>query len=380
MSKGVNMLELSYFPSFEEINFTDPPRLVNNTSYDDVRTHIINHFSKTDDVLSIYEFGTVNAPSISDIDLMLVLRDSLSSNIHDVIKRDAVSDLAQYLMMDNTLMLVNKEGFKSIPKWDDINLVLLYGEDISQDVVSKEDFLCTEVARVMDWLPERTMRMMELITRKEVPSRASLCLVHSFIYVLERLEKTFNIKLEGSDEYISSFHDLRSDWFSVKDGNEQLYTYLKQGIMYGFEAIKKFDEYCVQENLYSYVTNPKSGTFRLNPKITSWTKQKMYYHFTCDINNVSAEESFRRSEESNSSVIVIPMTYYQHIVFYGLNNKGISSKILESVEPFYESATKNIDPVLKRVLSIRIEIIDKMGSFLRKNSIDRGLLKFGWFL
>jgi hypothetical protein len=325
------MTDLTYFPDVKEINFTDPPKLVKRSSYDDARVYMIDHFSKSDDVISIYEFGTVNAPSISDIDLMLVLKDNLSNDIHEFIKRDSVSSLAQYLMMDNTLMLVNEEGFKNTPMWDDINLVLLYGKDIIQKNIPCEDTLPTEIARVMDWLPERTMRMMELITRREVPTRATLCLINSFIYVLERLDNTF--------------------------------------------------DYCLEKNFYSTYNFPLDATFRLNPKITSWTKQKMYYHFSRDCSNVSAVESFSRSIENRSSIIVVPMSYYQHILFYGLNNKDISSKILESIDPICsDEIIMNMSQGLKRVLKNRIDIIDKMGNFLRRHSIESGLIKFGWFL
>jgi len=374
--------DMSIFPDIKDIKFISPPEKLGLSSYKEVREYMIDHFSKSSDVVSLYEFGTVNAPSISDIDLMLVLKDTPSENIHNLIDRNSVSPLVKYLMMDNTLMILNEEGFRNIPLWDDMVLNNLYGKDIQKLKVSNEDKVSTEIARVMDWLPERTMRMIELVSRREIPTRATLCLINSFIYILERLRDSFDLKFEGVENYIKTFHNLRTDWFDIDNRDEILYNYLKNGIYLGFQAMNSFDEYCIKNGFYDTSLCPSRGTFRLNPKITSWTKQKMYYHFESDIEKITASESYNRCiSSSHSSIIVVPMSYYQHILSYGLNNKLISSKIFQSLDPVGNHEMSScVDKNLRKVLNKRIEIIDNMGIFLKNNSINSGLLKFGWFL
>ena len=358
----------SFFPQSGDIRFISPPKKLKMSDYKDVRNQLINHFSTSKDVLSLYEFGTVNAPSISDIDLMLVLKDHPSDKIHSLIERSSISPMARYLMMDNTLMIVNEKGFKNIPMWDDMSLNRLYGKNIEGVVIPKEDELFIEIARVMDWLPERTMRMVELLVRREIPTRATLCLINSFIYVLQRLRISFDLKFEEADEYISTFNRLRSDWFDidVKDRHEILYTYLKQGICFGFKAINLFDEYCAKERFYNNDLCPDSGIFRLNPKITSWTTKKMFYNFSNDSRFITAKESFERSIESKSSVIVIPVSYYQHILSYGMNKKTISNKIFKSINPpGDDKILERMNQDLRKVLDKRIQIIDDMGLFFK---------------
>ena len=374
---------ISFLPHVSDIKFTSyPEERIDMSSYHEVRKYMIDYFSKSKDVLSLYEFGTVNAPSISDIDLMLVLKDSPSKEIHGFLARDSVSSLAKYLMMDNTLMVVNEDGFKNIPIWDDMNLINLFGKDIEKIYASKDESHYVEIARVMDWLPERTMRMIELVSRKEVPTRATLCLINSFIYVIERLRDSFNFEFESLDTFISNFHDLRKNWFLIENNREILYDYLKRSISLGFESIHRFNSYCIDGEFYETKSLPESATFRLNPKITSWTTQKMYYNFSNNLNEITAKESYERCiSNDRSSIIVLPMSYYQHILCYGSNNKTISSKIFSSLNPSGNGKMiSGMDKDLKRVLNKRIQIIDSMGQFLKNNSINSGLLKFGWFL
>ena len=368
------------FPPIEEINFISPPQDLDAIAYHDVRKYMMDYFSKSDDILSLYEFGTVKAPSISDIDLLIVLKDNPSKDIHKFIKRDSLHALAQYLMMDNTLMLVNELGFKNIPLWDDMEFRLLCGKKIEQTCVPESARIPTEIARVMDWLPERTMRMMELIARKEVPTRATLCLINSFIYVLQRLKNTFNIRFAGVEKYVDDFAGLRRDWFRTENNHEILYAYLQKAIEFGFQALHAFNDHVLMEGFYDAGDCPEFATFRLNPKITSWTKQKMHYHFTKDASQVSLKESHKRSSKNNS-VIVIPMTYYQHLLTYGLNNEIISSRLLENLNPQGNITTiQGVQSGLQQTLKKRMQIIDEMALFLKQNSMDRGLLKFGWFL
>jgi len=371
-----------FFPDVADINFTNPPdQQVNRASYREVRKYMVDYFSKSKDILSLYEFGTVNAPSISDIDLMIVLKDKPSPGVHKFLARDSVSNLARYLMMDNTLMVVNEEGFKNIPIWDDMNLVNLFGKDIKKNQPSEKESHFVEIARVMDWLPERTMRMVELVSRNEIPTRATLCLVNSFIYVIERLRDSFGFKFDSFESFVADFHTLRSDWFKIKDNEKVLYEYLKNSILMGFEAIHRFDDYCIINGFYGSDVFPETATFRLNPKITSWTKQKMYYNFSKDYNEISALESYNRCVSSKrSSIIVLPMSYYQHLYCYGSRSGEISSKIVQSLNPQNYQILDGINKDLKDLLYKRISIIDNMGIFLKENNVKRGLLKFGWFL
>ena len=372
------------FPDISDISFIDPPEEnISIESYNAARSKLVDFFSKSNDVVSLYEFGTVNAPGISDIDLMLILKDSPSEKIQNLIKRDLLDKTVSYLMMGSTLMLMRETDFKKIKIWDNMNLKNLFGKKIECHNVLKDEFEYVEIARVLDWLPERTMRMLELIIRKEIPIRATLCLLNSFMYILQRLEKSFDFKFGDLNKFIDDFNNLRKNWFLMKENKDKaLYSCLKKCIELGFKSIINFDNYCIQNKIYDTKDLPATGSFRLNPKITNWTKKKMYYNFSKDIKNVTLEESYKRSVCSNNkTIIMLPVTYYQHLAYYASKKIAISKGIYESLNPEpVENYTNNIDNNHQLVLEKRIKVVNDIGSFLRKNKINKGLFRYGWFL
>ncbi len=368
------------FPKFHELSLTDFPRDIPASSYHDVRKSMIEYFSTSADVIGLYEFGTVKAPPISDIDLLVVLKDEPSDKIHDFLNRESVDSLSRYLMMDNTLMVVNEEGFRNVPLWDDMKFRCLYGKDIVQKQLDDKRLYYTEIARVLDWLPERTLRFLELINRREIPVRVTLCVVNSFIYVLRRLKDVFDITFVGADEYIEKFHQLRISWLTTKNNNEILYDFILQSIKLGFQAMHAFDDYIISEGLYDPREIKGTGTFLLNPTVTTWTKQKLYYHFSDDRTCITPTISVSRSGQ-DSTVIIVPHTYYQHLALYASCDGHISNGIRGSLSPTTSiNVIEGIDDTLRDVLQNRMEACNKMGEFLQDNSIQRGLLKFGWFL
>lgn len=364
------------FPKFEDLVLTDAPREgLGIENYEEVRQSVVDHFSACKDVVSLYEFGTVSAPSISDIDLLVVLCDKPGDEIHKCIERTAVDPQSQYLMMDNTLMVVNEQGFHDIPLWDDMQFKLLYGKEIEQAKLEGDDLYYTEIARVLDWLPERTLRLVELFARKEVPVRVTLCVVNSFIYAVRRLRDFFGIALDGIDSYIEDFRELRTNWHFVEDNERQLYEFICRGIEMGFQGIRAFDTYLCSKGLYGS-NKPEIGTFRLNPIITTWTTKQMFYHFTRDFLYINPQESLLRSSDSEV-VVVIPSLYHQHLSAYASVKGPIGNGIQKSLTP---SLPSWVDPRLEEILRGRMAACNKMATFLRENNINRGLLKFGWFL
>ncbi|MEK9186422.1 MAG: hypothetical protein AAB885_02430, partial [Patescibacteria group bacterium] len=61
------------------------PKFINNPKkiavkvYERARKELINHFQKNNDVVALYEYGSVRAPGISDLDLILVTKNHLKN-------------------------------------------------------------------------------------------------------------------------------------------------------------------------------------------------------------------------------------------------------------------------------------------------------------
>ena len=58
-----------------DLNFSNKPVKYKTEDYDEVKKKIVKIASQHKDILSIYIFGEVKAPGVSDIDLIFVLKE-----------------------------------------------------------------------------------------------------------------------------------------------------------------------------------------------------------------------------------------------------------------------------------------------------------------
>ena len=59
--------------------FFNYPKLFSHSSYVDAKYSIIDKFEKSNDTLAIFEYGSLNNLGISDIDIMVILKNKVSS-------------------------------------------------------------------------------------------------------------------------------------------------------------------------------------------------------------------------------------------------------------------------------------------------------------
>ena len=61
------------------IEFKDLPKKVGESYYQRAREEIIEYYSQNSDILSIYEYGSVSSPGVSDLDIILILKDDVKT-------------------------------------------------------------------------------------------------------------------------------------------------------------------------------------------------------------------------------------------------------------------------------------------------------------
>ncbi|MCZ7585134.1 MAG: glycosyltransferase [Deltaproteobacteria bacterium] len=111
-----------------ETQIDDPPRRVARPAYDNARGRAVDRCAGPPDVLAVYGFGEVGAPGISDVDLLVVFRDSTARPI------DASLGIAGY-EGDDRYVLCHNPFLMPASVWRDFGSIfhvrdrrLLYGE------------------------------------------------------------------------------------------------------------------------------------------------------------------------------------------------------------------------------------------------------------
>ena len=111
------------------------PKRVDLKYYEKARKEIINYFSKDKDLESIYEFGTVKAPGISDIDIILIFK-SNPINIEKYSFRE-INERVYSLVANGNVIKMERSTFSCLDYIDNFNLKLLDGVSIKKSQFKK---------------------------------------------------------------------------------------------------------------------------------------------------------------------------------------------------------------------------------------------------
>lgn len=305
------------------------------------KENFVSDITQLPDVTGVYEYGTTRIPGLSDIDLIISIKD----NPKDININKSLETLNLYhkyteFLKGGTIIIVPHTFLPKLQIIDDFRLKNLYGEEITSLPI---DIKNRDILSIMDWLPERVYSIQKIINGDPSERRYSYYgLIRSFLQTINNINK-FGVYITGTEELKNHIKEFSYD-----------YKALTMSYLVGIEAIKIWDSYL--EDIGEYLLASKlKGYFYINkgPKFAFNTKEDKDY-------------------------LIIPSKWGSHWYTYSCSNGPISEKIKSSliIEPFSFIISNN----LKDALNSKINLINEMCVFLNKYNFNRGLLRFGWFL
>lgn len=345
------------------------PRAVDQ--YDNARKKMINYVNRRSDIKSLYEFGSLKAPGLSDLDFAVVLDDKACQDISQFLSIKNIPPLVKQIMSGGTLMVFRSADFVSIAIWDDVAVNLLCGLEHTMRQLSEDEEYYVELCRVVDWLPERCSRLVEIVKTKRVPVQRTVGYLYSTVYSLYRVIRILNQSDVAWNSFIKTVHEIRSLWFSGTPGEMQrmLIEAVFRGIEVSLDTLRLFGEYCVDNHIYNDAPVPKALL-----KI----KDSLEFRFVGH-KDVSFEFALAQSR-SGEIVIPVPSIFYHHYNIYASVGGRIGNVLRRNLSP--DSFGRNvgdIDSNLMRVLLKRMRLANNMAQFLHSNRLHRGLYKLGWY-
>ena len=182
----------------QKYSFEDLPKKQTIINYQKARFVIEKYFKKDKNILSIYEYGKTNAPGISDLDIIIVFRSSISVSNKEKIKYDlqGIDNEIYDFVKHGSVIKMNKISFKFIQFFDQFNLRLICGEDLKYNKPSKLDLKIIKAISINDWVPERLLRLQLVIKSKKIKISNTLCVLNSLCYSLIYLKNLTKYKEE----------------------------------------------------------------------------------------------------------------------------------------------------------------------------------------
>lgn len=341
--------------------YVNKPAPISIKYYEKAREEVISNFKTNSDVAAIYEYGSVQSPGISDLDLIVVTHSDLKSSQPEDYR--VTSEKFRYAsrVATGTLMVVNKKDFANISFFDEINLKRLYGENILQNRISAADLKHREIASVVDWLPERLTRLIRMLKQPQFDVQNSLLYLRSFGYVLERVSK-----LTGDPYFAGTTREVletRSLWLKCKATDLR---YLVTRLIYaGYEAMDIFTD-----KFFDRPCNTKGELF-----LFPWQR----ILFTSDTKKIDPDMAISFSTPEKSTVPV-SSKLLPHFLHYSrqpgalARNMRRQFKLIRQPTPHLINNRSYTD-----FLSRKISLATKYAEFLKRNKFKSGLYRFGFY-
>ncbi len=349
--------------------FFNLPEKVNKEHYENVRHEIQNLFSKNKSVLSIYEYGSVSSPGVSDMDLIFILND------HDLINAGLfdlheASESAKKLVADGTVIKMPKNVMQNLMYVDKLFPKRILGKEIFIREPTQQEKNFIACVALIDWLPERILKLGKIYNSEKINVNNALCTLHSFCYSL----KTLN-KILGADDrsllVISKTSELRNNWYDLVKPEKGLLKLLKLAIEVGHEQIFSYFQFLKQKEVYI------KGDFITGIEVDLELYPECFLRFIDTKNSIDFNNSLRLFD-GKRNYIILPSYFLPHFYYQSLHGGCISNNIRSKFSLDLDMDLSSVNKYYLEAIKTKISIMEENAQFLRKNNISSGLLRFGF--
>jgi len=265
---------------------------------------------------------------------------------------------------------MDKKTFQYIYYLDKFNLKLLYGKKIKNIYPNKiEDHIITLIS-IIDWLPERLLRLQFVLQNKSLHISNSLCILNSLCFTLNSISKIIGVN-KNINFIIDQTTYFRSHWVKIDSPEKKLIKLIKNSILIGRNA---FDEY---SNFFKKNIVIKNNIKNLKNEIFYEILKNKFIVFTNDRYKILKSTIFLNQRSSKINIVYISMNFYPH--FYELANSGLplSTVMKRKINPFLSTKIK-LKSKYKKLLLNKINLAENNRKFLKLNNFKSGLIRYGY--
>ena len=324
---GKNSKEDKMIPVFfkkldiNDFYFDNAPIYFDKGYYNKVIEKIKSKYS-SGNIYSIYRWGDVSAPGISDVDIIIVLKDKTKG-----LKRAILNKKERYIVC-HPFFIIDKKILENIRYiYPNLNLELIKGEKINVDQLKKSSEYYANIFLSIDIAIRHFPReYLEILLSKRIDIRNTLLRLNALSLSLELYKNLINKEEQDFKEYTEEVSYLRKKWFSLKDEERKvkLIYLLNKAIAASAKFIERLREVIIKKEII---------------KIESCSKDMVYTgmrHRTFFVNDWQPERSvksmIRFYKQNGKFYSFLPIEFATLFNEYSKANGILSSYIKKNLE------------------------------------------------
>ena len=308
---------------------------------------IIRKYSGTSGLVSIYEWGSISKPGISDIDIVLVFKDAYKPL--PFLKRSfylagsKVSYLARH-----PFIFIGEKSLQDINYINpDVELKLLHGRKCSINRLGNKESSHVKISVMNDLIIRHYPRdFLPQVAGRVINVRDTLLRLNSLTYTISTMEGLTGKKNRPWDRAARQIKWLRQNWFRAKDFG--LLTKLNEEASdITIEVVGAFRDFLINKKIADVVSGKKvvyKGAKNRSLFIGNWDK-----------------ETALAAMMENGRYSVLPLELAPQLAEYSKHNGEISSYIRKNIFGNIVYRIKN-----KGIIKKRIGILNDQASLAKR--------------
>lgn len=200
-----------------KFRFKNYPHYVSPVDYENVIADMVERLSKQEGIISVFQMGNILHPGISDIDMLVVLKDNSVFRLNPL---EELSKTGRYLFI-HPLLGVSKTDFMNAQQFSFYrNWRLLWGEQLIADEndLSQDEIDCVQIQTALEYLISNYIHMTILRIHKIVNVRALLLNMKAMVYDL----KLLGVSSGPLYELLETLINWRNQWFEIQPHEKDL--------------------------------------------------------------------------------------------------------------------------------------------------------------
>jgi len=322
----------------------------------------LDRFSKYHNVKSIYRFGFLSSPGISDLDFIIVLDDPLTEP-KEGLSYKGFSATQKYIFTNTPPIYLNEELFKKYPYVLPFQgLELLHGMDINQIVPeNKKASALLITAEICTLFYPRVF--LRLLFASKFDIRRALLILNALKYPMKMIAEYTS--MDGSwRDFLDHMHSLRQEWFQVNnDRYNRLISLVIDAVYISMDIIEKTANFLMSSG---YIKNCDISNGSVVGKFRGG-----YYIFANDFHKEQSIDTILNKYEKacrpRRFVSILPSSFLVPLLQYQEQNGPISNHLKSNLR-----INNSFQPefTLKEEARKRIDVLNSLIKFLENNNVS----------
>lgn len=296
--------------------FFNNPRQIDIGDYQRASDEIVTKLSQIKDVSSIYNLTEVGVPGISDLDLMIILKNDFESSQGKDYARQRFSKMTKYTLTHPLVIqredLFSKLYYRYYYRWADKNNTLrcVYGKRVEGEEISEEALYLHKLYYLAGILLTKLPRdfVHSLISGK-LSARGLLQVIYTLRFSVILLNQ-----LNGQPpknrwvDFSRRFGEFRKQWFLLgKEREQMLVDYLIEATVISFELVEEFRKHLEEKGIIPAYSNPKNK--KLCAYFTGYKFHTIFYDHRLFSLEEAIELNFKLGEQKKMRTLLLPSEF-----------------------------------------------------------------------